>query len=177
MKKTIITLITLMTLTAVTLLLSACSDSGGGSTSNSATPTQVKVTLKTTGTLPVNDGISGIGVTVSLPPGVVPLITGGGDVDPSVIVPSGVAANAADILPHYIGATENTPGKLSFVIVSNADKGFVAGDFVTLNLTVSNGGTVTAGDFKITDFQPADLQAKPLPTGVGGLQASLALSP
>lgn len=153
-------------------VLPACGGGGGGGggffippapaapAPEPAKETQPTVAVLTFSTTKVNAAdtvtIGGIGVTVNLPAGVTAkTIDADGNVDASVVVPSGAAAGATTKTGVLAG------GKLS-VLVGEATNGFAPGQYVTINLDIAAGYNPQAGDFVISAFQPSDLNGNDL---------------
>lgn len=160
------------------LFLSGCGGSGGGTPT--VQPTIARVTLATQGTLPTGE-LSGIGVTLQLPPGVTPALAANGSVDSGVVRPSGVLANNASpaIPTDYIPANGATMGTLTFVLACNPPDGFGIGEFATVTLNIAPGTTNFANlnlnsaagspssvtDLKVISSSPFDLATSaPVPS-------------
>lgn len=153
-------------LIVITLALVACGDGSNGS----APSTTVARKLVTSGTLTRN--LSGVSVTVPLPPGVTIAVDGAGNVVSSAIVVSGVTAAAASIPDGTISYTApngTTPGTVSFILVSSVQSGFGVGEFATMTFTVTAGASVPQGVIAGSNFEPIDL----LGSQVTGLTATL----
>lgn len=137
----------------VLAVVSACGKHGGGDGENHhANPTSAVLTLSTQGT---TTNIGGLGVTVILPTGVTVKTDSGGNVDPSVVTTSGVAAGQATVLTLYTAATATIHARLNVALSSNALNGFGAGEFATVHCAI-NSGSPSVSDFSLTDFQLID---------------------
>lgn len=131
----------------------------------------VKLTLATSGVLPAGTSLAGIGMTMTLPPGVAPALDNAGQVDTGrLVTASGVAsAGGLAVTAVYMEATAGAPARLSLAVASKSAAGFGVGETMILTLnrgTVSGLGTA---DFPITGFTAADLGG----TAVIGLNAVL----
>ncbi len=126
-------------------------------------PTKAVLTLGTSGTLS-SGNISAIGLTITLPNGVTVKTDANGNVDSTVVVPSGVDAGAASVTAIYTAATTTLQGKLNFLITSTNLNGFGTGEFATVTCDI-NSGNPNAGDFSMSNFSnfsPYDLLFNPI---------------
>jgi hypothetical protein len=141
--------------------LNACGGGGGGG-SDSPKPTG-----KTTAILKIStkeaalSGVlfRGVGVTLTLPDGVTVATTADGTALPSVADPSGVADTGSVFPLVYTATTASTPAILNFV-VNAGDSPFGIGEFVTVNLKLPNGNSLTVADFStaiISNWTPSGL--------------------
>lgn len=133
--------------------LAACGGGGGGATGVDTTPIALK--LITTGTPSAN--LAGIGITITLPDGVIPALNGDGSVADGVITVSGVAAAGTVLVPIYTPATATSQGKLHFALSSNIADGFGAGEFATVTLRAVAGKNPVLAAFTLSDFTPIDI--------------------
>lgn len=149
----------------VMFTLAACGGGGGstgGSTSGSASSTG---TLKLVCSGSLTKNLAGISITVPLPVGVTVATDAAGKVLSTAIVPSGITANAASIVPEltvYNAPSDSVAGSLAFVLVSSANAGFGAGEFASITVTVAAGasppsGSIAAGSFKAVDISGANV--------------------
>lgn len=167
-------------ITITLLFLSGCGGSGGGGTPT-VQPTIARVTLATQGTLPTGE-LSGIVVTLQLPPGVTPALAANGSVDSGVVKASGVLASSADpVIPtHYIPANGTTHGTLTFGLACQPPDGFGIGEFAAVTLNIAPGTTNFANldlnsaagspssvsDFKVISSSPIDLATSAEVSGI-----------
>lgn len=169
MKKTMKLYIILATL----ITLAGCGGGGGGGGTNPPAPPTAKTTavlkIGTQGTLPAGvTGLSGVGVTVTLPPGVTVATDGSGNVGASVAIVSGVAAGGSITPPVYTPASRT----LRLVVAAGSSL-FGSGEFVTVTCILPAGNTLSASDFPIgilSNLQPADQLLAP----VSGLAPTIA---
>ena len=148
-----------MSLAVVFMILTMITGCGGGGSSppSSITPTTAVLKFSSQGTLPDGKAVAGVRATVELPTGVSVKTTGTGDVDTTVVVPSGLFDKQDTLLPvTYTAATANAKATLSFSIVSTKAAGAGVGEYATLTLNLT-GGSPSLADFKIISFDPIDL--------------------
>lgn len=157
-------------LIAPLIFLAGCG--GGGDGTPAAQPTIVRVTLSTQGSLPAGKSLSGITVTLQLPAGVTPTLTNG-EVDASVVKPSGVLADKAipNIFTKYTPAVAPALGTINFLMASNPD--FTTGEFATVTLNIApgavnfatlnlNSSSPVASDLKVVLSDLRDLDGAPV---------------
>lgn len=150
-------LIVAMTATFCLAVIASCGGGSGAVTPSPVTqPTKAILHLTTTGG-PSGVKLAGVGITVHLPTGVTAKTDSTGAVQSSVVTPSGVAAGATMTPPQYTPAQPGNSATLSFVVASSSADGFGTGEFVTLNLDVTTGASVSATQFTLSDLAPVDL--------------------
>lgn len=136
----------------------------------SQSPTKSILKLSTQGVLPQGTQLSGLGVTIQLPPGttVATDSTAPVTVSSGVVTISGVAAqagNSAMLPPVYKPATSTAPGTLELVIAGN----FGVGEFATINCSTSSGSTPpTSSNVTPISFSPTDQLLRPV-TGLSAV--------
>ena len=148
-----------MSLAVVFMILTMITGCGGGGSSppSSITPTTAVLKFSSQGTLPDGKAVAGVRATVELPAGVSVKTTGTGDVDTTVVVPSGLFDKQDNLLPvTYTAATANAKATLSFSIVSLKPAGAGVGEYATLTLNLS-GVSPVVSDYRITLFNPRDM--------------------
>ena len=138
-------------------------EGGTGNTSSAditvdAGPTVAVLTVITQGT---STDIGGVGFTVNLPAGVIVKTDSGGNVDASVVTPSGVAAGQATAISVYTAATSTAAAKLDTLVFSTTPTGFSAGQFATVQCDITS-GSPKAADFSLTNFDPRDTNGQSL---------------
>jgi hypothetical protein len=139
-----------------TMFIAACGGGNGNSDPASSQRT-AQVKLADSGTLASN--LSGLEITIALPPGVTPAVDANGALQVSVVTPSGVAANST-ILPDksmYTPQQGSNPGHLTIVLASKETGGFGIGEFAEVTLSVAAGANPLASEFVATGFAPVDL--------------------
>ena len=148
-----------MLLAVVFMIMTMITGCGGGgsSTPSPITPTTAVLKFSSQGTLPDGKAVAGVRATVELPAGVSVKTTGTGDVDTTVVVPSGLFDKQDNLLPvTYTAATANAKATLSFSIVSLKPAGAGVGEYATLTLNLS-GVSPVVSDYRITLFNPRDM--------------------
>jgi len=144
---------------AALITLAACGGGGGGTTPPPAQTTAV-LKIGTQGTLGAGVSLLGVGVTVTLPPGVTVATDGSGNVGASVAVVSGVASGGSVAPPVYTPATRTLK-----LVVAAGGTGFGTGEFVTVTCILPPGNTLQASDFPATilsNLEPADQLLNPV---------------
>jgi len=144
---------------AALITLAACGGGGGGTTPPPAQTTAV-LKIGTQGTLGAGVSLFGVGVTVTLPPGVTVATDGSGNVGASVAVVSGVASGGSVAPPVYTPATRTLK-----LVVAAGGTGFGTGEFVTVTCILPPGNTLQASDFSATilsNLEPADQLLNPV---------------
>ncbi|MFZ4856246.1 MAG: hypothetical protein ACOYL3_07600 [Desulfuromonadaceae bacterium] len=151
-----------MSLAGVFMIMTMITGCGGGGSSTPSpitpiTPTTAVLKFSSQGTLPDGKAVAGVRATVELPAGVSVKTTGTGDVDTTVVVPSGLFDKQDNLLPvTYTAATANAKATLSFSIVSLKPAGAGVGEYATLTLNLS-GVSPVVSDYRITLFNPRDM--------------------
>lgn len=153
-------------------LLAACGvgGGGGGTTTPPATTPQPTVSytsailkLSIQGTLPAGTALSGLGLTVTLPDGVIVETNADGTVKSGMLAPSGVLSpSTASCIQTYMPASGATPGKLDIIVISTQQNGFGTGEFATVTCKLTKQVDVTAASIVLSDFKPADLNLTPI---------------
>ena len=131
--------------------LAAC---GGGGSSNPALGTAT-VKLATSGTPSAR--LAGIGLTITMPDGVTPLLNADGSVVSSAVTLSSVAAPGTVLTPVYTAANGSSKATLKFALASSAPNGFGVGEFVIITGSVRAGIVPTQADFSLSGFDPVDV--------------------
>jgi hypothetical protein len=158
-------------LLALSLSLVACGGGGGSSPppAPETFPTKAVIKISTQGT-PSSSALSGVVVTLNLPPGVTITTNSDGSVASGAVIASGVVAqNNTTVLSTYTPASGSTAATLKIFVASTLASGFGVGEFVTVNANIASGYTPQQSDFTLTNFEPADLSIN----SVTGLTASL----
>lgn len=167
----------------VLLVAVACGHSG-------SSPQYRSVVLKLAASSDSSVNLSGIGITLVLPSGVVtlilpdgatqdmasgstPYLNGDGTVADGVVTVSGAAAPGMALTPVYTPATASTKGTLRIVVVSSQTTGFTPGEFATVTLKIPARDYRQQGSYSLTDFNPIDLFGN----SVAGLTASFSEMP
>jgi hypothetical protein len=173
MEKTYRTIV-MVCASAIVLALTGC----GGGTASSApvstntTPQQYALlTLSTSGTLPSDSSIGGLGITVELPD-TVSVRTTGSSVASGVVTASGVATGQATLLSLYSGATVTAPAKL-YLVLAGGSAGLQVGEFAKITVIVKQGSTPVASDFGVRDFSAVDTSGVAIPTITASLTETL----
>lgn len=148
----------LLLIFSLIFLLLALGGCGSGSDESSRSR---KVSIKTSGLIPPGLTIGAIQMTLRIPAGVYvrtetnPASPSYGEPLPGVVTLVGGNPARETIAAQYTPATGTTPGQLKF-IATNVD-GFASGEYLLLDLDVSQGATPVAADFSITYFVVSDL--------------------
>lgn len=147
----------------LSMMLCGCGGGGGGSEVK-VTP-QAKTAILTLSTsaqgTPFTGALSGIGVSVKLPAGTTVKVSGG-VVDPAVVTVSSAAGPGMVTPPEYHAPTATQPGHLKFVIANTTSSGIPVGDFAIVQCAVPAGSVLTAQDFTLSDFAPANMSLQPV---------------
>ena len=149
----------------VVLAISIIAGCGGGGDDNNGQRTPVTTAvlkLSSQGNLTGGTSLSGIGITVALPPGVTVKTGSGGAVDASVVAISGGAVPGTLAPPIYTPATATAKATVHFVIASSAAGGFGVGEFATVTCDIASGNFPASSDFSLTSFTPGDLLLQPV---------------
>lgn len=143
------------------ILLVAC----GGSQTTQVQSRSIKSVIKAAA-LTADKNIAGINLTITVPVGVAPA---GGSSNPAATVEITSSSPTGQTLPGmtYIPATATATGKLSVSAIVAA--GFSANDQITIHLTVADGATPVAADFRLLSFEAFDIDGAP----VTGLSPSI----
>jgi len=163
----------LMLLLTAAGMLAGCG--GGGGSSAPAPKTTAVLKIGTEGGLPAGvTGLSGVGVTITLPQGVTVATDGSGNPAANVAMVSGVAAGGSIAAPVYTAPTATTNGMLKVVVAAGSTL-FGTGEFVTVTCLLPAGNTLQTSDFPVTilsNLQPADQLIQP----VSGLSPTIAVT-
>jgi len=130
--------------------IAAC---GGGGGSNPA-PASKTATLKLSTTGTPSENLAGVGITITLPTGVTPVLNFDGTVAATVVAVSGAAVPGTIVSPVYTPASGATKGKLVIAVASSIVAGFGAGEYATVVLAATAGTNPLQTDFVLTDFRP-----------------------
>lgn len=149
-------------ITVSALFLCACGGGGGGGTgggggggtegAGAAQPTSAVLHLSTvyngTGTAPSGEPITGVQVTVNLPPGV--------NLKDNGITTSTATAGktATPIIGDNIRSTATVGGRVTFYFITNPP-GFASGEFALFDCTVATGAFPKATDFSLSNTSVA----------------------
>ncbi len=135
-------------------------------------PPQTRLVVTTSGTLPAGKSLAGIGMTITLPNGVVPPLDAAGQVDGNrLVTASGVAASGGlAVAAVHLTSDSGQPAQLSLAVASKASGGFGVGATMVLNLNLTRGIIPKSSDFSVAEFQAVDLDGQ----AVSGIQAALA---
>lgn len=161
-------------LLAALLSLASCGGGGGGGVTapgDAVTPPAQKVpttaTLKIAlvGTLPVDDSIVGVGLTLFFPSDLTPAMTNGA-VAPNVVAPSGTFAGGIPVEPIFTPpATPPALGKMLITLTDASLTGVTRiGEVATVTLKVANGATPTASSFVLSTNGVIDFYGRPIPS-------------
>jgi|GEM_PF-2579944 len=158
------------TLRFTTIFLLVALATGCGSSSSSPQH-RALMTISTSGSIPAGQSLAGIGMTITLPPGVTPVLDPSGQVDAvRLVTHSGVTDDSGLIATAlYLEATAAQPARISIAVASRAKAGFGVGECMVLTLKRSSGATPEAKEFGITNFSAANLDG----AAVTGLQATI----
>ena len=167
---------------AVVLCLAGCGGGGGGASSSvpavtpPAAPTATAVALKIS-LAGVNQPMSGVQATVTLPAGTTVATLSGGSVAAGTIQPSGVLAPVngtaiAALFPNSV-SYDASARRLSFILYSTQLEGFGAGEFASIACVVT--GAVPAPAAFSAQLVPVDLPGTVLSTT--GVSAGFQLVP
>lgn len=138
---------------------------------SSDAPTQTRLVVTTSSTLAPGKSLAGIGLTITLPNGVVPPLDAAGQVDGNrLVTASGVAANGGLAVAAVHLTTGNGQPQLSLAVASKVSGGFGVGETMVLNLNLANGVLPKSSDFGVVEFQAVGLDGKAL----SGIQVALA---
>jgi len=122
--------ISILFLMVFSLALAGCG--GGGGSSAPAPKTTAVLKIGTQGGLPAGvTGLSGVGVTITLPQGVTVATDGNGNPAANVAMVSGVAVGGSIAAPVYTAPTATTNGTLKVVVAAGSTL-FGTGEFVTV---------------------------------------------
>ena len=150
----------------ITFTLAACGGSGGGGSDDAPPPvSKTAAVLKiSTNELPPASGVkfTGVGVTLTLPKGVTVATNMS-----SVATASGVAQGRSISGPFYTPASNPTLYLVVNALANGEPAPFGIGEFVTVNLILPAGSSLTESDFTavkiVSKWEPAnaDLVAVP----------------
>ena len=140
----------------------ACGGGGGGSSTTTAPsgPTPLTAGLHTLGlSVAMGSGttipVSGIAVTVQLPPGVT-VATGVGD--PAVILDTALSAGSAITGTSVLSGSHAAATRQSKLTVVHGPTATWSGEYLRLKVTVPSGTTVYATDFTTLNATPISLK-------------------
>lgn len=145
----------------LTFTLTACGGGGGGGSDAPKPSGKTAAVLKISTKEAVSSGVlfRGVGLTLTLPEGVTVATAADGKALSSVADPSGVADTGSVLPLVYTAAAATTPAILNFV-VNAGDSPFGIGEFVTVNLQLPTGNSLTVADFTtaiISNWTPSGL--------------------